>query len=76
MKTTLILDDTIKQKARIKALQENKNLSEVVNYLLEDYVKGSLVLKERKSHYLDEITQTDLGQQDFIVDREFIYDLK
>ncbi len=41
MKTTITLNDETKKQAQIKALQEGKTLSDVINNLLKIYVNGS-----------------------------------
>jgi len=75
MKTTLVLDNTIRQEAKIKALQENRTLSDVVNSLLKNYIAGKMTLKNEKEHYLDDIKTTNLGLKKEKVDRDFIYEL-
>ncbi len=76
MRTTLILDPEAKKLAQIKALQEGKTLSEVVNLMLKDYVQGEVYKTTpiTAGRLSDKLNVADYNFGDRALDREFIYE--
>lgn len=74
MQTTIMLDKELKKDAQIKAINERKSLSGVINELLELYVYEDLPTKKVVLKDKPQIISKPMGK-DITIDREFIYDL-
>ncbi|MBP7927879.1 hypothetical protein KAZ57_01895 [Patescibacteria group bacterium] len=75
MRTTIILNPEIKKQAQLKALQEGRSLSEIVNSMLSQYVNGvTYEQKPIKTASLKETLHTGILGTNGPIDRDFIYD--
>ena len=79
MRTTIILDPHIKKQAQLKALEEGRTLTDVINSMLELYVTGRVdpnyLLKPDKTQSLREKLNKAKIDIETNFDRDFIYDL-
>lgn len=77
MRTTVILNSDLKKQAQLKALQEGKTLSQVINNMLHLYIKGLPYhehLPKKTMSLRESLNTGELGFKDAI-SRDFIYEL-